>query len=363
MRQVIDIREGGNVAEGTAQAVEVLRSGQPVVLPCEAGYHLSASIGSPESTAVVNALAAESGRAAVLQGYERQQLLPDSRILPPVADRLSRRCWPGPVVLDLPVEAFSEATWSHKLLSTIDGLDSIHIRVPAMDVLPTISAELQEPLWTLPLPREALDDTGRLDQFNVALVLDAGAPRFDSGASVVRVRGDEWNISEDGVVGHSTITRLASRVVIFVCTGNTCRSPMAEALFRKLLTERLQCSDEELVERGFLVASAGVAAMGGVPISSEAAESLRLQGIEFSSHVSQPLTDELAVLADDMFTMTRGHRDSILQFCPEVADRVHLLAGDDADISDPIGGSQDIYADCCRTIATCLADRLDQIIS
>ena len=138
---------------------------------------------------------------------------------------------------------------------------------------------------------------------------------------------------------------------------------MAEALFRKLLGQRLQCPDEELVNRGVLVGSAGVGTHGGNPLSPEAAESLKERGIESASHVSQPLTAELADQADHLVAMTRGHRDSILNAWPDAAPRVRLLDPNGTDIDDPIGGSSDDYAKCCREIEVRLEALIDELIA
>ncbi|GIS58203.1 MAG: hypothetical protein CM1200mP2_04280 [Planctomycetaceae bacterium] len=116
------------------------------------------------------------------------------------------------------------------------------------------------------------------------------------------------------------------------------------------------------MDRGFLVGSAGVAAYGGSPISLEAAESLRERGIEFASHVSQPLTAELAAQADHLVTMTNGHRNSILEAWPDAASRVRLLDVNGADIDDPIGGSSTVYAECCQAIQSHLQQLIEELL-
>jgi protein-tyrosine phosphatase len=137
---------------------------------------------------------------------------------------------------------------------------------------------------------------------------------------------------------------------LFVCTGNTCRSPMAEGLFRKLLAERLKCPEDELVDRGFMVASAGVAAAHGSPPSPEAVEILADRGVDLRGHESQPVTAQLLSQADHIFTMTRSHRELLVRDFPEMAESVRLLARDGADVIDPIGAGLDEYRRCADQI-------------
>ncbi len=115
--------------------------------------------------------------------------------------------------------------------------------------------------------------------------------------------------------------------ILFVCTGNTCRSPMAEALFREIAGAG---------ESGFQVISAGTSAGRGVPAAEEAVQVLKEKGIDLSEHQSRPITEELLKEADLILTMTRSHKESLLQLEPGVGDKVftlkeyaRYLAGDD----------------------------------
>jgi protein-tyrosine phosphatase len=125
---------------------------------------------------------------------------------------------------------------------------------------------------------------------------------------------------------------------------------MAEGLFRKLLAERLKCPEDELVDRGFVVASAGVAAAHGSPPTPEAVEILADRGVDLRGHESQPVTAQLLSQADQIFTMTRSHRDLLVRDFPEMAESVRLLARDGADVNDPIGAGSDEYRRCADQI-------------
>src|SRR6186997_2978330 len=133
------------------------------------------------------------------------------------------------------------------------------------------------------------------------------------------------------------------KTILFVCTGNICRSPMAEGLFRHIVKGR---SD-------FRVLSAGVGAVDGLPPSEYAVSALKELGIDISSQRSRMLTPELVQQADYIFGMTHSHVDTVMLLYPHAAEKTFLLREFDEtqdtfekDISDPIGGSYDVYLNC-----------------
>lgn len=139
--------------------------------------------------------------------------------------------------------------------------------------------------------------------------------------------------------------------LIFVCTGNTCRSPMAEGLLKTLLP----------TDSGWEVSSAGVCAADGWPASDHSVEALREKGIDISGLTSTTLTPELIEEADLLITMTDGHRQAILAAAPQSEDKVFLLksfgvAQCAADIDDPVGGSLDLYRQVRDEIDAALPD-------
>lgn len=133
--------------------------------------------------------------------------------------------------------------------------------------------------------------------------------------------------------------------ILFVCTGNTCRSPMAEYYFRSLI-EKAGVSDR--IE----TASAGIYADSGMTGSYESFVVLKESyGVDMSRHLSQPLTFELAESADLIVVMTGAHRHAILQRMPDLYPKIKLLmayAPDHGrtDVTDPYGADIPVYAGC-----------------
>jgi protein-tyrosine phosphatase len=185
---------------------------------------------------------------------------------------------------------------------------------------------------------------------SVQLVLDDGRTRYGQPSSVVRVLEHGFEVVRPGVVSEQTLKRLSSLVVLFVCTGNTCRSPMAESIFRKLVADRLGCVPTEVQDQGVLSLSAGIAAMMGSRPSPEAVMVMREMGLDLADHTSQPLSERLVQQSDLIFVMTRSHRQAILSEWPNAAERLRLICHDRSDVSDPIGGTPDQYAQCAEQI-------------
>lgn len=159
-----------------------------------------------------------------------------------------------------------------------------------------------------------------------------------------------------GVVSHSPLPRL----ILFVCSGNTCRSPMAAALANAEIATRLNVPFAALETVNARALSAGVSARVGAPLTPEAQEVLRSLNVPVRPHAARNLTVELAGQAEVIFCMTSAHRKAVIEMVPSVAAKTFCLdpAGD---LEDPIGMGLAAYVSCARRIQSLLSLRLDAL--
>lgn len=149
--------------------------------------------------------------------------------------------------------------------------------------------------------------------------------------------------------------------ILFICTGNTCRSSMAEALLKKILKDH----GIEDIE----VDSAGIAVFSSSGASKHAIEVMKERKIDLSTHRSKQVTKDLIQQANLIFTMTTQHRDRILHLCPSAADKTFTLkeyanVEDEhasLNISDPFGMPKEYYEKCAREIYNALEKMIDNI--
>src|ERR1017187_9448678 len=143
------------------------------------------------------------------------------------------------------------------------------------------------------------------------------------------------------------MARLLMKTILFLCTGNVCRSPMAEGLFRQAVKGR----------GDFRVLSAGLGALDGQPPTHHSVQAMKEIGIDISHQRSRALTAEMVRSADYIFGMTHSHVDTVALLYPQMAEKTFLLREFDEmlepyekDISDPIGSPYDVYVECRNQI-------------
>ena len=146
--------------------------------------------------------------------------------------------------------------------------------------------------------------------------------------------------------------------ILFVCTGNICRSPMASVLFNSKIGSRAD-------QQGWDVRSAGTRAVNGAPASINAREVMKAWGLDLSLHLSRPVSDDLIRSSDLVLTMERDHKEELQEKFPDLAGRIYMLSemiGLEQDIADPIGGPLDAYELTARELDRTINSGLKKIL-
>ncbi len=264
--------------------------------------------------------------------------------LPAAAGRLIRKFWPGPLTIVFP---------------TPDGR-GVGVRYPnhkvACELLLRAGVRVGAPPANLSgeAPAVTGEEAARVFEGRVDVIVDSGPTRHKGPSTVVRVDGSKAEVLREGAIPRAMIDEANVMTVLFVCTGNTCRSPMAAAIFRRMLADRRGGA-------GCRVLSAGTAAGCGLPSSGGAERAVEEYGADLSSHASQPVTVSLVGEADRVFVMTAQHREVLRERWPGAAGKIELLDPEGTEIGDPLGDPDEVYRAIAKKIHEFLKRRLKEI--
>jgi L-threonylcarbamoyladenylate synthase len=371
MAEVITIDIRGDYSAAVDRAASVVNGGGVIAFPTETVYGVGVRADLPSAVQRLRELKQRAdSKPFTVHLAEREGVHAYVPILPALGRRLVRKGWPGPVTLLFRVPDPSEAPALQgrdpTLRSALYQGEEIGLRCPDHEVARRLLAGISGPVVATSANRagrppactaaEVLTELGE----GIDLVLDAGPAEFGEASTVVRVGENGYEVVREGVYDARTLRRLASLTFLFVCTGNTCRSPMAAGMFRRMLARRLGCAVSDLEERFVAVHSAGTSAGAGSKATPEAVDVMQRRNVDLADHRATRLSPELINVADRIYVMTTSHAETVTALVPSAQAKTRLLS-DEGEIDDPIGGTVSVYESCALRIEKALTIRLEEI--
>jgi len=323
-------------------AARAVREGKLVAFPTETVYGLGTNADDPAAMRRLSEVKQRDPNkpfALMIPDHVHLERYVNGEVSP-LIHKLTRLFWPGPLTIVVPLA----------------GGGTVGLRLPDHPVARALVAWAECPV-AVPSANPSgseppVDADGVLRQIGgkIDVLIDGGPARQGQASTVVMAGDSGIEILRGGPISEGELREAAKFTVLFVCSGNSCRSPMAEAFLKKILAARGGNRLSGARGRSYHVMSAGTGVIREGEVNPLALEVMAEAGLDISAHHSRPLSLSLIAAADRIYTMTERQRASILEMVPEARDRVELLdpAGD---LLDPAGSDVVAYRECRDRIA------------
>ncbi|MBI3990811.1 MAG: threonylcarbamoyl-AMP synthase [Candidatus Omnitrophica bacterium] len=346
--QIISVNPVSPESDKIENAAMMIKDGGLVAFPTETVYGIGADHKNESAKKRLYQIKNRPlDKPFTLHISDLSQIKDAAGVLPDYVKDIASRFWPGPLTI---------------LINSVDG-SKLGFRMPRNKVALCLISACARPLVTpsanLSGEPPARNANEVMNVFNgmIEMILDGGDVELGVESTVLDLTTTPFSLLREGAISSDDLQKMGLPVsseystgiknILLVCTGNSCRSVMAEGLFKALLKDRIDCT----------FTSAGIFAIPGLPPTQGAEIVMREIGVDVSRHRSRLLNLDMVAKADLILAMTEMHKEHIEQTYPEYKHKVFLISEYGnlqkpgfVDIPDPVGKPLEVYEECLRIL-------------